>query len=472
MKACVPLLFSPLNINPLIKVEEAAPRGVFGELSNLVPFSNFRICSEPCSLRSKLELSKFAPWLADGYYPAVMDNISWFNRVVKYIHNQTVFTVDVVEYLLGVLDMYFPLASEVLLDEDIYDWMEPNSSVGQPYKKFLGGRQFKRDAFESFNPSDICSDFLQYTSIVNCTLKDEIIKEEKDARLFRPASFDLAVVGTKLFALQNQVLMSDFLQTPIALGMSIPGSDFTELWQQVRDFSPLYNAGDGSSYDAHFTLAMAGVIKEFRKRHLKSHHEWVDKYYDNCYAGYTNIAGFLVQLLGNPSGHYNTSLDNSLAQICLMALVCRELGVKLEDVLFKVVGDDLIYATRDDRVTGEQIVKIGKKYGISMEVQSPGFISYFDLTFCGASPFQNGYTYLARQLASLNFCVRGFSDYLYLQKCCSICSLYYYNTEVYKKVWDHCLAVARSICPSFSGVVRSALVSCSKSTLTQMHNYL
>lgn len=323
-----------------------------------------------------------------GYAPAPLDELSLWNGVCKFQHDQFLVSDKAIEFMLEVLDYYFPLmnkyskvSSDKIVERELFE--HKHKTAGYPW--FIRGTPLKGNVHETFGLSAIEQYYQQYTSVIGSTLKDELRPVDKDSRLFRPQDVSSYVEGIRLFYYQNEYLMSTFGRSPLCNRFVLPGRDIPMIFTLLNEFSELCYGGDGSRWDANFPLILASVVATFRARHLPE--DRVQRYYQMMYNGYTNVGGHLLHLVGQPSGHYNTSVDNSLANICLMALHAYNQGMDLEDfvnkVLFFVCGDDLIWADRSGLFAPELLSSSYVSAGVYLEFEHLEPHHAYDLGFVG-----------------------------------------------------------------------------------------
>lgn len=376
--------------------------------------------------------------------PAPLDEISQYNGCLKFVHNQKTITSDERSFLLSKLHSklgVFLSRSSVVDDETIEQWIVPDTSPGWPYTQNVGST--KEQVLDKISVKELLSDFDHYSQVVTSTLKMELRRPGKDARLFRPAPISSVVKGIQLFALQNHHLLSAPLETRIAIGIPTPGLGHSLIWDMIYRSGGPYKSADGSSWDANFPLWAAELICEFRSSYLPGYEEDVERYYQHMYCGSTNVNGMAYPLIGNPSGHYNTSTDNSLLQLMMMWLLEYQ-----EHTLFEyfVCGDDLIIGGLD--VPDKSINDLYNSHGMYLEFLTPDQTPFYDLVFVGTHPVKVDekmrYAYdEVKQLSSCNFRETKGSILDYYSKLSSIAANLFY-TPSYKIIRGAMIHLARS----------------------------
>jgi len=322
-----------------------------------------------------LPKTKYPPLADSGYSAAPLDELSLWNGLCKFQHPQYTITAEEFVYLYTVLDQFFPdlgqhsqLGSDSLVLQQVHE--HTHKACGYPWSAF--GCSDKGDALYRYGLSQIESYYSQYTSIISSTLKDELRLVGKDARFFRPQDVASYIEGARLFYHQNQYIMHQAFTSPVFCRFVTPGQQIPELFRRLHAWNGKCFAADGQSWDANFPLIFAQVIALFRSVHLPA--ERVSRYYSQMYNGFTLVGGHLFHLCGQASGHYNTSIDNSLGQVCAMALhACRQ-GILLDDfmqqLLFFCCGDDLIYSDRTNLFNPRELSDTYASIGMYLEFEN------------------------------------------------------------------------------------------------------
>lgn len=323
------------------------------------------------------------------FWPAPLDALSVSNGVAKFDHVQMPLDPSFVEYAFAYLDLCFPAidlftdtidhqtATEILLDDD-----HAEKASGYPWC-FLGGPT-KSTAVEKF------PDFSSYPfSVVNCTLKDEIRPAGKDSRLFRPASLHDYFEGLTLFQRSNVYMQNLLLRCPVFTRFVHPGRHVSLLFALLSEHGgDLYDA-DGSQWDAHYPVCVAELIMNWRLKHTADPliRKRIVKYYSAMYYGWTNCFGTLVHLEGQPSGHFLTTIDNSLCQMVCMAFHAWRLGLPLatfqRDVRYFCCGDDLVWSDRTKRFDPRSLHQSYSLLGCYLEFGSLSPRKLTELSFVG-----------------------------------------------------------------------------------------
>lgn len=312
----------------------------------------------------------------------------------KFQHPQVTWNEDEASFALRYLHYLFPMirqnsveASDTIVQEKILE--HKDKAAGFPW--FALGACTKKEAFEKFTLEQLEDYYRDNTSIISSTLKDELRPINKDARFFRPQDVSSYIEGVRLFHHQNEY-MCKVHKSPLFLQFVTPGRDLPYMFSQLSSFSSNMYAADGSAWDANFPLFASTIIATFRAQGFEGEKdERIARYYQMMYDGYTNVGGHLLNLVGNPSGHHNTSVDNALLHCILMAIHAYRSGIPIEyieqELFFRVCGDDLVYASRDKIFEPRKLSETYSSLGVYLEFESLEPQQLEDLSFCGVSPF-------------------------------------------------------------------------------------
>jgi hypothetical protein len=221
-----------------------------------------------------------------------------------------------------------------------------------------------------------------------------------------------------------------------------PGRDIFMLYRALNAFLGDNYSADGATWDANFALAVAAVIATWRSGFIDP--ERVNRYYSQMYNGYTNVGGFVYNLVGQPSGHYNTSVDNSLGHMVVFAVHAYRCGLSLselqENVLFKCCGDDLIWSDKTTNFTPPLLSATYASLGMYLEFDSLEPQDVYNLPFVGVQfhdrcirgSMVKCYSIRASKAKATFFLrKRGNTDLIELAKLSSICQLTYGDQLTY-----------------------------------------
>lgn len=340
--------------------------------------------------------------------PAPLDMNSLHNGLLKYRHSQKLLVTEEFNYLLARLHATYGFAMRKCVpwsDDEVLKNINRDSTCGYPYNAEYDD---KGDLLDSVSVSQLWEDFISNDVVVGCSLKDELRTAGKDSRVFLPAPAHAVVAGMKLFGAQNDALIGDPNTFAIAAKIQSPGPWLSGAWTHFSRGSIV--TGDGNGHDAHFPIVFAMIILLFRKAYIPAEfHDAVDKYYSSIYTGWKNVFGVLVRLLGNSSGHFCTTVDNSLFTQMLFWLYEYRTSTQIER--YKICGDDFIVG---GKFNVKQFFEVCDSLGVSFDVIESDRIE--DHSFLGTFPVllssgQYGYTYdSAKFLESLLWERCGFSQ--------------------------------------------------------------
>lgn len=392
----------------------------------------------------------------DQYVPSPLDELSYENGLRKFEHDQSYLTVEEKLYALKFLDTLYPMLyvnSQLATDEEVQEELlaHEDKTSGYPWREL--GTPTKGEAVDAFGLDVIEKYYQDYTPVIHATLKDEIRLEGKDARLFRPADVSAYIEGVRLFKKQNDYLSST-LESPIFTKFVTPGTDVSDLFTHIKEHRGDKYCADGSRWDANFPMWAAELLAHWRSSRGKIDADRVFKYYSAMYCGWTCVDGHLVNLWGNPSGHFCTSIDNSLLNVILFAIhgYRSHLSISelIERVLFYTCGDDLIWSDRSSRFSPRNLDLTYSSLGCYLEFNSLEPLAYEQLIFVGMQPKDRdllGDTHSlyslvegGRAYASFHIRKSKISDIDEFAKKVSIATLFFGNTKVFEELRSKALS--------------------------------
>lgn len=371
------------------------------------------------------------------YAPAPLDETSSVNGLLKYDHVREGIDPDFSLYAFAVLDSFFPHLSahsqEMSLErvkEKMADAEHGSKSSGYPYAYM--GLPTKRQVVDAGVSLDVP------THVLVGALKDELRLKGKDARLFRLASAALYALGLRLFDDQNEYLSSNLFRTPMFVKYMTPGPDLSALYSLLDKFG-LCGDADGQRWDTLVNLSLVEIIAQWRARYLPE--DLVKHYYEQTYLGHTLFCGHLWRLIGQASGHVNTTVDNSLINILSMAYHAYSQGLGVQafigQVRFFVCGDDLIWADRSGLFEPLQVAKTYALLGQSLELGAVALREVNQCQFVGTRPVLikglRRYTYnFEKLLASAKSRKKGRSHEQIFQKLVQLYVLVLYDQRAWQ----------------------------------------
>jgi hypothetical protein len=383
---------------------------------------------------------------AEGYGISPLDMQSVTNGILKWQHDQFTITENEHFELIHWLDALYGhiVHKQPWSKEEALEACVDTKASGFPYCKLYG--PYKGQVKKHMTYDDLENDFINYSQLFTVTLKDECRKQGKDSRLFVPANMSMVVVGNRLFGAQNEAIAQCSEDYPIKIGLQSPGAGACKLWREFYNAKGLCYQSDGAANDAHFSLAIARVIRDFRSKHLPAElRKLVNRYYDMAYCMKANARGAVVNLFGQPTGHTNTASDNSFGYLLICMLHAMRNGMNFEEfkeVHLAIMGDDMMWRTENRLFSPLELEKTFNSVGMYLE--SPNDGSTFDtLTFCGMHPIVRevlGVKYLLyhygeeKLLNSMNFIKKTMTPAQRLLKLMSITTLMFGKKETFDKL--------------------------------------
>lgn len=326
-----------------------------------------------------------------GFAPAPLDELSLRNGVAKFDHEQCSMTAEETDYILTALEYFFPMLSDnsqLSTEAEVLALVREHGdkAAGDPWRAMRC--QKKVQALEKFGLEQIEEYYRGHTVVLGSTLKDELRPEGKDARLFRPVDVSGYVEGSRLFHHQN-CYITETGRSPVFCRFVVPGQDVVRMFASLRAMHGRNFAADGSQWDAHFPLIVAQILCEFRIR-AGLPRDRVERYYSMMYNGYTLVTSEVFRLIGQPSGHFNTSVDNSLGHVVLMALHACRVGLSIQEfvrqVRFYACGDDLVWSCVTNDFDPSVLQETYNSVGVYLEFQSFESLPVDELVFVGVKP--------------------------------------------------------------------------------------
>lgn len=303
---------------------------------------------------------------------------------------------DAIPFIAGVFNHYWPEIAErsrELSDDQIEvalrDPVHAVKAAGFPCNAFGAGT--KVAALEKFGLPGLKKIYDVNESIVGSTLKAEIRDWLKDARAFRPSDVSAYVYGLCYFYDQdNYILENVNLRTPVFAQYQTPGQAILRVYDELVLFGGDCFGADGKKWDAHYPLVVAQFVCWWRAQGDAERLEKFEKYYRRMYNGWTLVYDRLVNLVGQPSGHMNTTTDNCLCHVFMFAYHAWRCGLTpqflYDNVRFFCSGDDLIWSTKSPLFRPKTLVKTYESFGMDLEFESWDPSPAHHLSFVGVTP--------------------------------------------------------------------------------------
>lgn len=271
--------------------------------------------------------------------------------------------------------------------------LKKSKSIGQPHQLFIG--PFKQQWVDTMNPVATLLYFNMFSCLLNVTKKDEMRMKGKLARIMRPVCVVMAFMGDWLFGGILDEINRAIFETPSFVGAQIPGADMLELWQRFLAFSRQPGAfmidTDMQGHDARAALFLWMLTRDLLLRKVpKSRHQYVYRYFDMVYFGWTVVEGGVFMIPGQSTGQTLTAFSNTMCLILMMCLHAVETGMShstfKERVMFFAFGDDMIYGSTDPRFEVANLNITFNKYGMYLESDSLTGKSLTELSFLSSRP--------------------------------------------------------------------------------------
>lgn len=244
-------------------------------------------------------------------------------------------------------------------------------------------------------------------------LKDELRPKFKvDAnktRLFTSCSAPMCVATAEVCHDFNRRFFDSCLQTSSCVGVSKFNGGFDRMYSKLSKFSH-GDEWDGTNFDGSLFKNMFWEIAQFRCECFQDNVDF--KYlvqlcniYDNIIQSRIILSdGLCVEKQsGNPSGSFNTIVDNTLANFLIFAYLWVRLGRNYdsfcESVSLLLVGDDNTFTISDDAIKGisrNQCLTIIAELGFVYSSPHNDFLPYPKLSFLSHSVFNDCGMWLPR----------------------------------------------------------------------------
>lgn len=430
-------------------------------------------------------MSNYPQQVEEGYCPAPLDNSSIEAGIAKFDHGQILPSVEEMEFALGYLNYLFPLyhLHDTLASDDeillAFDAERRAKTAGFPFAQL--GCPTKGQALDRFGLAAIQQYYREFTDVLGCTLKDEIRPVGKKARLFRPQSIASYVEAFRLFQHGNEYLMSN--HDPLFIKFQVPGPDIVDVFSRIARFSVQGYGLDGDGWDARFCLFAASVICAFRSN--PENRDDVYRYYCMMYNGYTRVGGFVYYLPGQPSGHFNTTVDNALCHCVFVAIHSYRNGIRMyaeiaARIQYAVCGDDMLYSTIDPTFTPDTFATTYNSLGVGVSFERLQPTHPFDLCFVGHRIFSDrGFPCASldptRAIAKSRFRKKKRNAYDHVAKLSSMCQLTYGSKATYDVIYQVMINVISqysvSLGPEFLYSIEGLVRASSETTMLMIARY-
>jgi len=186
-----------------------------------------------------------------------------------------------------------------------------------------------------------------------------------------PIDFLLACIST--FSTQNDAFVSSRM---FRVGDVIEYGGFTDFAQRRSGYHA-YLEMDGEKFDRRLSMMVMNAVRAIRAR-LHTRPELVNSLYRNIICAYmmTGDGKIFYKEHGNPSGSYNTIIDNCIASLVILSYVLRRAYISFAGFMknnqVDICGDDLLLSMIDDyHISFDEYYKysleLGMKYELALE---------------------------------------------------------------------------------------------------------
>lgn len=253
----------------------------------------------------------------------------------------------------------------------------------------------KWDAFERYFP-DIYEKWLAHFQHIGVPVwmiiaKLEPISVKKynngQLRTIMAACVDFLLYCISLFKEQNDWLVSTNL---FAVGYSVEFGGFHRFAQALSNYEYFLEV-DGKNFDRRISAQVMDAIKYIRQR-FHSDPQGVSYAYSHIRDSVflTGDGEIYTKFHGNPSGSYNTIIDNCLATLLYEAYVVERLGWDYEifkkETSSRILGDDYLLASNSKHYIAFEewrrfCAELGQQYELALQSEDLDGHSFFGKFF-------------------------------------------------------------------------------------------
>lgn len=316
------------------------------------------------------------------FFPGTMSERAYLNWITKLCRPRGV-SMTSTGYLraLEILNLEFsPFVQGGLSTwEEVISDIEWDKSPGLPYVN--QGCSTKRQAWTKFEKEiRERAEMLVLGEYVECVFlampKDELIKAEKEPRIFLPAPFHHQLACAILFKKSCDSLTSTCHQHSSAIGMNIFGRGLEQSFRRLSQ-KPYGYDGDHVGWDT--STHECEPERDFMKNGLPpANHAGVDMVFNLALCPQVLVQSVVLQVSINPSGWYCTTVLNTLKnyrQVCegYLDLYETKFGTPASLMMMRTAllilcgGDDLAFSTDQIWFTIALYAQWAAKRGIYLE---------------------------------------------------------------------------------------------------------
>jgi len=250
---------------------------------------------------------------------------------------------------------------------------------GQTKREVLTNAEALEELRKMLEPQQLLVDSY-FTLSLKDELRDIVEGKAKDARVFLPVSLPLLVATVMVYGRWNDRFVDSEFWGSMGQGFLRGGTD--RLVTRLEKH-PLCGEGDAQKFDTSQNPFMREVVYGLRNEFVWHELRAVVTFL-MIWPRVMLPDGHLWELPGgNPSGSFNTLVDNSiLTLLVLVYAFIRCLGrlPNPREIEAIVTGDDYLYSTVLEAFTPEVVRKYGSELGLTYDTGSLKSLS--DSTFC------------------------------------------------------------------------------------------
>lgn len=204
-----------------------------------------------------------------------------------------------------------------------------------------------------------------FTMSLKDELRDKAAGKPKKARVFFPCELALILATVMVYGRWNDRYVNTFFDGSLGGGFLNGGTE--RLMEHLSE--GLYGDGDAHKFDSKQQEILRNAVYGLRDELVSSHPLKPVVKRLLCRPRVCTPEGQLFQLPGgNPSGSFNTLIDNSILTLIVLAYCFfrKFPNGSLQDFYHMVTGDDYIYRTKVD-ISPDDIKNYGSELGLEYD---------------------------------------------------------------------------------------------------------
>lgn len=253
------------------------------------------------------------------------------------------------------------------------------NKYGQTKREVLTNPEALAKIREELHPDTLASVGL-FTMSLKDELRDVVDGNPKDARVFMPVDLTLLIATIMCYGDFNDRFVDASFEG--SLGGSFLHGNADTLVNRLRKH-PFFGEGDAHKYDTTQNALLREAVYFIRDSLVPQSELRGTVRQCLCYPRFVLPNGQVWQVNGgNPSGSFNTLVDNSILTLIVLAYcLYRYYGFipveLLEDI---VTGDDYLYSTSDSEFTPTVVARHASELGLDFDAGE--LKSLADASFC------------------------------------------------------------------------------------------